>query len=175
MNNIFLIGSAHVGKSTIVQNTVSQLASIRIGGFFTEPIFERQSHIGYQIRSVSNRKMVFAHEKFRGAYRVGRFGILPDAFEKIGVAALAHALDTCQLIVMDEIGLMERGALQFQKQIIRCLESEIPVLGVMQRKAFNWWKSLLNPDDLGLIAVSESNRDNLPQKILPDILKILHK
>lgn len=173
MNNIFLTGPTHIGKSTIIRKILSQLQSYRVGGFFTVPIYQNSQIIGYQIRSLSNRTMVFARAGCQGVYQVSRFGIFPEAFEKIGAPALAIAFETSQLIVMDEIGTMEQGASKFRQQILRCLDSQIPVLGVIQPRPNCFLDAIRDRNDMALIYVNESNRTILPNILTKKILSIL--
>lgn len=203
MNNIFLTGPIQIGKSTIIRKISDQLQSYRIGGFFTESIYEKYQIIGYQIRAISgmrrpppassestgdcvfpavtertpisNQSMVFAREGAQGVYQVGRFGIFPEAFEKIGARALARALETSQLIIMDEIGTMEQGAPKFKAQILRCLDSKIIVLGVIKQKPDGFLDALRSRTDLVLYNVDESNRNNLPSVLLKKISKYFSK
>ena len=94
----------------------------------------------------------------------------PDAFETAGLAALADAED-CDLILMDEIGRMERHADAYSARIRTLLDGVVPILGVVQKKADTPLAAVVRSHpNVCLLEVSAENRNNL----LPEILTALH-
>ena len=169
MNNIFLTGRVKSGKSTVLRKVLAELKPCRIGGFFTEAVIENSQTVGYQIRSVSNQSMIFARANSQGEYQIGGFGIFPEVFESLGVRILESALESSQLILMDEIGVMEVGAPKFKESILRCLNSNIVVSGAIKYKSNTFLDTIRNRPDLELLYVNESNRDSLPQLVIKQI------
>ena len=93
----------------------------------------------------------------------------PAAFETAGLAALAGAED-CDLLLMDEIGRMERHADTYSARIRTLLDGCVPILGVVQKKADTPLAAAIRSHpNVRLIEVSEENRDEL----LPEILSAL--
>ena len=93
----------------------------------------------------------------------------PDAFETAGMDALKGAED-CDLVLMDEIGRMERHADTYSARIRTLLDGCVPILGVVQKKADTPLAAAIRSHpNVRLIEVSEENRDVL----LPEILSAL--
>ena len=124
-------------------------------------------------RSPSCRKS--PDELHESANRIGirrpGLGIVsfPAAFETAGLAALAGAED-CDLLLMDEIGRMERRAEGYSARILTLLDGGVPILGVVQKKADTpLAQAIRSHPCVRLIEVSEENRSAL----LPTILEAL--
>ena len=109
--HVFLTGPVQIGKSTLLRTSLDALQPQKLGGFRT---------VSAQPQADGSRP-VYLHpacspdELHESANRVGirrpGLGIVsfPAAFETAGLAALAGAED-CDLLLMDEIGRMERRA-----------------------------------------------------------------
>ncbi len=80
----------------------------------------------------------------------------------MGADLLRRARQEDRLILMDECGYLERGALLFQDEVIRCLDSDTPVLGVVRLREGGWTERIRNHPRVKLLTVTEENRDNLP-------------
>ena len=109
--HVFLTGPVQIGKSTLLRASLDALQPQKLGGFRT---------VSAQPQADGSRP-VYLHpacspdELHESANRIGirrpGLGIVsfPAAFETAGLAALAGAED-CDLLLMDEIGRMERRA-----------------------------------------------------------------
>ena len=76
----------------------------------------------------------------------------------------------CDLVLMDEIGRMERHADTYSARIRTLLDGCVPILGVVQKKADTPLAAAIRSHpNVRLIEVSEENRDVL----LPEILSAL--
>ena len=158
--HVFLTGPVQIGKSTLIAAALDALQPERLGGF----------------RTVSAKPEAAAQDLLCGAQnRVGirrpELGIasFPDAFETAGMDALKGAED-CDLVLMDEIGRMERHADTYSARIRTLLDGCVPILGVVQKKADTPLAAAIRSHpNVRLIEVSEENRDVL----LPEILSAL--
>ena len=90
-------------------------------------------------------------------------------FDDAGIGALDGA-EGCDLILMDEIGRMERRADAYSARVLRLLDGGVPILGVVQKKADTPLANAVRSHPaVRLIEVSEENRNTL----LPEILHTL--
>ena len=88
---------------------------------------------------------------------------IAEAFDEI-------APENCDLVLMDEIGRMERHADTYSARIRTLLDGCVPILGVVQKKADTPLAAAIRSHpNVRLIEVSEENRDVL----LPEILSAL--
>lgn len=58
-----------------------------------------------------------------------------ERFDRIGCYLLDRMPPDSELIILDEIGPAEQYALAFRKRIMKLLDGEIPVVGVLQENA----------------------------------------
>ena len=169
--HVFLTGPVQIGKSTLIAAALDELQPERLGGFRTlsaqpqadgsRPVYLHPACSPDELHESTNRV---------GIRRPG-LGIVsfPAAFETAGLAALAGAED-CDLLLMDEIGRMERRADAYSARILTLLDGGVPILGVVQKKADTpLAQTIRSHPRVRLIEVSEENRDTL----LPTILEAL--
>jgi len=69
---------------------------------------------------------------------------------------------------MDELGILESDCNLFKDAVIRCLDSDKNVLGVIKNKSSEFLDDIRSRKDTHIIKVTDENRD----KILSDLRKI---
>lgn len=100
MKNILLTGRPRVGKSTIIQKVVERLRSTgftNIGGFYTSEIRKGGEHVGFAINTIDGKVGRLAEVGFESPYRLGKYGIDMEAFERIALAFLEDAISNPKL------------------------------------------------------------------------------
>jgi nucleoside-triphosphatase len=168
MNNVLLTGPPGVGKTTIIKKVINSI-TMKKGGFYTEEIRRDNKRVGFKIVSFLGEEEVLAHINSRSRYRVGKYGVNVKAFEKVGIPAILDAISNKDLIIIDELGRMELYSEEFQKIVIRALDSEKPLLGVIQLHRNYFLDSIRERRDVKIIKVNEKNRDGLPNLIIKEI------
>jgi nucleoside-triphosphatase len=157
---IFLTGKVGVGKTTILTKVIGALKT-GAGGFVTERVLASPGPaasvsavpsraragsrrpglgvVGFSIRDLATgRTAPIARFEECGALRPH-----PEGFETVGVAAIETALEPgprpgrgrpppVGLIVMDELGFLEKDAPRFQAAVFRALSGPLPVIGVLK-------------------------------------------
>lgn len=103
---LLITGLPGVGKTTLVRKLAARLGPLRPVGFFTEEVREGGVRKGFEWVGFDGRRGTLAHVRFSSRYRVGKYRVNVDGFERFleGVPFLAP--DT-KLVVIDEIGKME--------------------------------------------------------------------
>jgi nucleoside-triphosphatase len=163
---LLLTGPPGIGKTTIVQKVLSGI-EIGAGGFYTEEIREGGRRVGFSLKTLEGEEGIFAHIDNRGEYRVGRYGVDIDRFEAMAILALEKALKEKELVVIDEIGTMELFSQTFKDMVMRILDQdERHVLGVIHKGKDPFVTSVKRRGDVEVIAVSHTNRDDLPPQII---------
>lgn len=163
--HIFLTGDVQVGKSTILQKTISAL-NCSIGGF-------RSGFGPYRGRPDSRVYLWDAGGEpvYDEDHVVVRFTdhapeVLTDRFNTLGVEVLRRARQRqVDLILMDECGRFEGQAADFQAEIFAALDGAIPVLGVVRQGFHGWLDDLRRHPKVTLLPVTPDNRDALPGQI----------
>lgn len=163
--HIFLTGAVQSGKSTVIEKVLAGLDAT-VGGFRSGSGPDRHKAerwlylwdaAGAPIYDEAHRVACITPDERRS---------FPDRFDALGCEALLRAADSgADLILMDECGFLERDAAKFQAEVLRTLDGDIPVFGVVRLRSSGWTDSIRNHPNVTLITVTEENRDDLPEQI----------
>lgn len=162
MRHIFLTGDKRVGKSTVLKRLLEGETRV-VGGFRTvktDQLFDRPSiHLlPYgSAEALSEENRLFF-------YREAEEGQIAARFDRLGLAAL-RACPDAELIVMDELGFHESGALRFQAAVMHALDGDVPVIGVLQKAKSPFLSAVQAHPKVELVTVTEENRDALPSQL----------
>ena len=130
MRHIFLTGDIQVGKSTLVRRVLNLYGETELCGFRTVS--------GAADADGARPVLLFpfgaADGVCVGLRRPDGITAFPERFDTAGVTALFGA-ESARLIVMDEIGRMERDADIFSARIRSLLRGTVPILGIVQKRA----------------------------------------
>lgn len=157
--HVLLTGEIGAGKSTVLRRTLA-LLDVRAGGIETyspEP------------RGVLPKRLflrAYGSEE-TGAYLCtlpqGDRGAVLHGFNETASVLLAQAQKSAELIVIDEIGRLEREALAYHEALRACLDGSRPVLGVIRRHKADWADWIRAREDVLLLEVTEENRSALAE------------
>lgn len=159
--HIFLTGQIQVGKSTLLRQVLKRLPGLEAGGFKTVTTADIPGATG------SVYILPVAGEAVSGdiASRVGiRWGQgRKDAFPKVFDSEGVRLLDENggDVIIMDEIGVMENDALEFQKKILNKLAGDTPVFGVIKPASSPLLNAIRANPSAVVFNVTEENRNAL--------------
>jgi len=160
--NILLTGMKGVGKTTVL-NHVLQDFSGSMAGYVT--------YSGY-IKENGLRDVYFkpfgASDIYDEAHRIieridpVQRRVFPEVFDETGAAILLDALESRpDIIVIDEIGTFEKRREVFKTVVVKCLDSAIPVLGVIRKAKSDFLDEIRSRPDVEIIEITVDNRDNI--------------
>ena len=173
--HIFLQGPRNIGKSTVIRKTLEILtvrAPVGLGGFFTWKSGDNDPNVYMRPAEAGREGEIF---KLAGLNEQGR-GMTPDilSFDRDGVRLLRErrprsetADDNAgiQLIIMDELGYLEKDALEFRRAVLDTLAGETPVFGVLRMGDIAWHEQIKRNPKVTLYEVNIENRDELPREL----------
>jgi len=180
--HVFLTGEIQIGKTTLINKVLNELPDCRVGGFRTVTKDDIPGTAGsvYIVRAdeafsagagcTGGAGLYFGDEN-RVGIRCGNPGPtgFPDVFDRYGVMTLANA-ENCDLILMDEIGKMEREAFVFTKRVLELLAEDVPVFGVLRQEGSTpLQEQIRNHPKVRLIKVTIANRNQL----VPEVTRLL--
>jgi len=87
---------------------------------------------------------------------------VPLAFDQTGADILESSRKSgAQMILMDQLGALERGAYLFLNQVRLSLDGPIPVVGILQQEDFPLKQEIMARPDTRVVTVTRQNRDAL--------------
>lgn len=177
MKNILLTGRPGIGKTTLINESVHRIreAGIQIGGISTREIRSGNTRKGFMIRDIeSGRGAIMASTDFKEGPLIGRYRIDISALVDVGVTAIRTAIEEADVVVIDEIGPMELLSFEMSKIILRAVESNKPVLGVIHwKKRGRLIHVILSNPETKVIEVRHDNRDSIVSEIVDDVLGVV--
>lgn len=167
--HIFLIGERGIGKSLAIRNAVKLLRRTPYG-FLT--LFQDGDPDSSSLCMVPPSHPDWTDNAHRIALRKdGRMRLLPDRFESLATSLLQEARSHPEgIILMDECGHLEAGLDCFHREVLQCLDGNIPVLGAL-RMDQSWHAFIKNHPGVRVLPVTMDNRDSLPEKIAKALLQ----
>ena len=178
---IGITGLPRSGKSAVMEKVLSMLQEERerelsarnlsdteiIGGICTEPILENGERLGYKVRDlVTGDEAEIAHKSIDSRLRVLGYGLNTAELERIAIPAIQHAVDNCEVIVIDEIGKFAVESEAFVNSVRNALEVDKPTLLTLHKKSRHpLLQDIRRRDDGRILEVTPVNRALLPYKI----------
>ncbi len=163
--NLLLTGRPGVGKTTIMIRLAKVLGD-RVDGFYTQELRERGRRTGFLLNSMDGREGLLAHTDLKQGPKVGRYTVNLDDLDAIGTASIERATRAGRIVFLDEIGKMELLSKSFKREVLRALDSPSRVVATVRERADDFCDSLKKRDDVSLIRVTDSNRGDLPKRII---------
>ena len=168
---VFLTGPSGVGKSTALDRALALLKTVP-GGFRTGFAPDRQRLCLWPAWKAPD----WSEEHTVARMVQGRLTGAPAAFDRLGTAILAESRPWAGLLVLDELGWLEREALDFQRAVRDCLAGTAPVLGVVKpncQRGGTWLEPLVQTPGGTVVTVDVANRDNLPDLLAEQFRRAL--
>lgn len=171
-NNILISGYPGIGKTTLINKIIKRL-DCKIGGFYTSAKCENGKRTGFYITDFSGNQMVMADVNSPSSYRVSKYGVNIEAFEKIGIPALKKANESADLIIVDEIGKMEMFSSEFCIMLEKIFDSPKPLLATIKEIDCKLTAKLKSRDDVEIFDLTIQNRNKMLDRIIDRLSLIL--
>lgn len=163
--HVFLTGDIQIGKSTIIRKVIHQLG-VAPGGF-TSGFGENRYKMNRSLYlNPAWKEPRFDEEHTVAVFSEGRPPCpSPQAFDRLGGMYLEQSRPWAKLLLMDEVGQLERDALSFQRAVLDQLDGPIPIIGVIKDVPCDWLDSIRNHARVTVIRVTRENRNELPGQL----------
>jgi len=172
--NVLVTGRPGIGKTTAVMRAAEELrkAGLRVGGFVSREERKGGARTGFVIVDLETSEKAYLARVGDGTPRIGKYVVLVDELERVGVAAIKRALQSAQVVVIDEIGPMELLSQSFKQAVVEALNSAKPVVATIHVRAWKdpFGRSVLSRKDAVLLEVYVSNRAQIPREIVRLVL-----
>lgn len=174
--HVFLTGDFQIGKSTLINTVLKDLPANRLGGFRTVSVADIPGAFGsvYIVKAADLFSAGDAGVEELSYTEENRVGIrgnegpigFPEVFDIYGVNILSDA-GKCNLILMDEIGKMERRSPLFIARVLKLLDGDVPIFGVVRKEGSTpLQEAIRNHPNVRLIEVTPEDRDQLAPELV---------
>jgi len=174
---LLLTGSPGVGKTSVLLRIVESLKArgCSVGGMVSGEVRVVRDRVGFEILDLNTgKKGWLAHVAQRQGPQVGRYRVNLEDLESIGVEAIANAVTSSDVIVIDEIGPMELHSQKFREAIMKAAEGPKLLVGVVHWKATDVLITRMKTrNDAEVYLVTLENRENLYALVLKKALDFL--
>lgn len=162
--HVFLTGERQIGKSRAL-NRAAEMLGMPCRGFRTRFLTkERGSSSLYMLPAEEEGPLDEDHLVAR--LEQGRLHGLTERFDLLGSEILRKSRENPDaLILMDECGHLEKSARVFQREILRCLDGDQPVLGIL-RKNQEWHAFIRQHPRVKVLEVNEDNRHMIAETVV---------
>ncbi len=167
---IGITGLPGSGKTYALLRVIEMLQNdeLRIGGMINEPIEEGRHKVGFTVKDLATGDTaVFASTSIESKIMVGKIGVDLSKLEEVGVKAIRDACQSCDIIVIDEVGKMEVESESFIEAVKEALDADKPMIITLHKKSRNpLLQDIRRRDDVRILEVTPTNRNILPFKIV---------
>ena len=160
MDKILICGPRGVGKSTLIRR-LTALYPGPVSGFVTkrETVADGEGLFPIYIHPAAcpEARRQYGPENLIGRCDSRRSVRCTPAFDDWG----PRLLEGPGLLLMDELGPAESGAKKFCEAVLAALDSDLPVLGVLQKADTEFLRAVAGHPRVRLVTVTVENRDEL--------------
>jgi nucleoside-triphosphatase len=174
-----ITGPPGIGKTSTLRRTVNELKRRKyaVGGMICAEVREGGIRVGFEIKDLSTGERGWlAHVNQPEGPRIGKYKVNLTDLEVIGVGAILRALQTADILAIDEIGPMELSSQAFSNTLIRAVESSKPMLGTVHYGLKNSLVAdIKEREDVEIFKVTYENRETLHNIIANNLSELLKK
>lgn len=166
--NLLITGLPGVGKTTLIKKIAHAVRDRKPVGFYTSEIRESGVRKGFEIVGLDGKKGILAHVNGRSSVKVGKYRVDVPGFESF-LDSLPFFSSDYGIVIIDEIGKMECLSPEFRRLVIELLNSERFLIAAIARRGSAFIESIKERNDVRLVEVTASNRENLLSEILESL------
>ncbi|MEM2995265.1 MAG: NTPase [Candidatus Bathyarchaeia archaeon] len=170
---LFITGVPGIGKTTVLLKTVKSLKALEysVGGMISREVRKGGMRVGFEILDLAAEKSGWlAHVNHKAGPKVGKYGVNIEDLNRVGVSAILHAIENCDVVAIDEVGPMELYSEKFREAVWKAVESSKLVIGTIHWKAKDKLIDMVKTrEDAEIFTVTYENRDRLHQSIIERI------
>ncbi len=162
-------GRPGVGKTTAMMRVVEMLRGdgFRVGGFYTRELREAGVRKGFELVDItSGEKALLASVSAGAGPRIGKYVVMLDNLERLGVASLERSLATCDVLAVDEVGPMELLSNKFVETVEKILHGGKPSVFTVHVSATHpVAQTIRKMAGENLYVLDTVNRDRVPRVV----------
>ncbi|MGC8778542.1 MAG: nucleoside-triphosphatase [Candidatus Caldatribacteriaceae bacterium] len=171
MERVVVLGRPGVGKTTLVRKVAEAFPGC-FRGFYTAEIRKGKERTGFGIKTLSGKEGILAERGRRSPLQVGRYGVLLEDLETIGVREIEEALRSGIPLLLDEVGKMELLSPLFREWFFRAWSESSFVLVTSCFPPLREVRDLWENEGVRKFVLDRGNREELGREIM-DLVRTL--
>ena len=162
-----------MGKSTAIKKIINMLGAKNCCGFYTKEIIEDGKRVGFKIVTLSGKEGILADVSYDGKYRIGKYGVNLEEFEKVALTELENIINTGgdKYVIIDEIGPMQLFSDKYKELLLKIASTDKKIVGTAFYESYDWLDDFKKLDNVELIEINEMNRNDVPMEVVEKISK----
>jgi len=121
--------------------------------------------MGFRVVTLDGEEGILAHVDCNSNYKVGKYRVDVDSFNRVAIPALEKALKEKSIIIVDEIGKMELFSDKFKELINNILDSGKLLICVIMENRDVFTDRIKKRNDVNILTVDYNNREGLDEKV----------
>jgi len=163
---IVLTGSPGCGKTTAVMRVLERIGRRQVAGFYTQEIRRAGVREGFWWCRLDGARGRLAHVDIRSRFRVGKYAVDVEGFEREVVPVLDPGQRGVRLFVIDEVGKMECFSQRFVAAVRALFAGDKSVLATVAQKGDGLIAQLKRWEGVELFRLSRSGREQVIEQII---------
>jgi nucleoside-triphosphatase len=168
---VAITGAPGVGKSTLAREVIDRL-NCRAGGVLAREVRRDGKRAGFELQDLATGEVGTLASIDGEGPRLGRYRVNLRELDEVGARAVERATEEADLVVIDEVGPMELFSERFAAAVDMALESDKPMLVVVQAKSQHPLAKRIRKE-FRLITVTEKNRDDLAEEVISEFVSLM--
>ncbi len=165
-----------MGKTTVCLKVADALREegYTVGGIYCPEVREGPRRVGFDIVDLTRDDRYPLARVGHPGPRVGRYGVFVENLEK-AASAILEALESKDVVVVDEVGPMELKSKAFEDAVRRAADHPTPCIFVVHARSRHPLVLDLRErrEDVEVYEVTERNRDDLPDIVMERLIEWL--
>lgn len=160
-------GKTHTLKR-VIEVLLKEEKDLVIGGMIDEKITDGRHDVGIKVCNFQTKEeVVFAKPDIESKIVIGSLGVDLSLFESVAIDAIKNACESCDIIIIDEVGRVEVESQAFVDAVKEALDVDKPMIITLHKKSRNpLLQDIRRRDDVRILEVTSINRNILPAKIV---------
>ena len=151
INNFLITGKPSIGKSYLVNSLINNL-NLEVTGFKTLPYYIENDMKGYCYHSIENLTNIKNDLPINIIYDKKNNIPIIDVFKTLGIQCLKNSLNSNKtIILLDEIGRIERNCTEYIDLINSIFDSDKCVLAVLKKEKIDFIDKIKSRKDVLLL------------------------
>ncbi len=176
-NNLLITGSPGSGKTTVLEKVISKIKkkNLKTGGIYCPEIRSEGRRKGFEIVDImTNQSKILAHVNQEQGPKISKYRVNVGNVDDMSESAISRALETADVLMIDEIAPMEIFREEFKRQVRKVLDSEKPLIAVIHKRSKSGFiGEVKSREDTEIFEVNEESREYLPEKLTDLVIESL--